>query len=146
MPYVYSLGFIGFVGGTLVPVGGHNLLEPAQWSRPVLFGPYVDHCREMASQLLQAGGAMQIEQPQKLGEQFLYLLEHLQEAEQMGRQALSVIQENQGVVEKNLRMIRQLTNHSDPRPRDSEPSGFGSSMSPSEVMENRYQSSFTISS
>ena len=146
LPYVYSVGFIGFVGGTLVPVGGHNLLEPAQWSRPVFFGPYVDHCREMASQLLQAGGAMQMEQPQKLGEQFLYLLEHPQEAEQMGRQALSVIQQNQGVVEKNLRMIRQLTNHSDPGPRDSEPSGVGSSMSASEVMENRYESSFIISS
>ena len=145
LPYVYSLGSIGFVGGTLVPVGGHNLLEPAQWSRPVLFGPYVDHCREIASQLLQAGGAIQIEQPQQLGEQLLYVLEHPQEMVQMGRHALSVIRQNQGVVKKNLRLIRQLTNHSGSRPLDPGQTGFGSSVSPTEGRGNRYESPFTMS-
>lgn len=146
LPYVYSLGCIGFVGGTLVPVGGHNLLEPAQWSRPVLFGPYVDHCRDIAHQLLQAGGAIQIDQPQKLGKHLLYLLEHLQEAEQMGRQALSVIQQNRGVVERNLRMIRQLTINSDPRPFNSRHSGLDAAVPHSEVMGNRYESSSIICS
>ena len=145
LPHVYSLGCLGFVGGTLVPVGGHNLLEPAQWSRPVLFGPYVDHCRDIAHQLLQAGGAIQIDQPQNLGESFLYLLEHPQEAEQMGRQAFTVIQQNRGVVEKNLRMIRQLTNHSDSRPFDSNHVGFDSSVPNPEVMGNHYDSSATMS-
>ncbi len=108
LPYVYRLGFVGFVGGTLVPVGGHNLLEPAQWSRPVLFGPYVDHCRDIAHQLLEAGGGIQIHQPKDLVTHLLHLLEHPAEAEQMGRQALSVVQQNRGVVKEYLRLIGQL--------------------------------------
>ena len=108
LPYVFCLGFVGFVGGTLVPVGGHNLLEPAQWGRPVLFGPYVDHCRDIAHQLLQAGGAIQIHQPKDLVTHLLRLLEHPAEAEQMGRQALAVVQQNRGVVKENLRLIGQL--------------------------------------
>ena len=108
LPYVFCLGFVGFVGGTLVPVGGHNLLEPAQWGRPVLFGTYVDHCRDIAHQLLEAGGGIQIHQPKDLVTHLLRLLEHPAEAEQMGRQALAVIQQNRGVVKENLRLIGQL--------------------------------------
>ena len=108
LPHVFCLGLVGFVGGTLVPVGGHNLLEPAQWGRPVLFGPYVDHCRDIAHQLLQAGGAIQIHQQKDLVTHLLRLLEHPAEAEQMGRQALAVVQQNRGVVKENLRLIGQL--------------------------------------
>jgi 3-deoxy-D-manno-octulosonic-acid transferase len=108
LPYVYRLGFVGFVGGTLVPVGGHNLLEPAQWGRPVVFGPYIDHFRDIAHQFLQAGGAVQVHQPKDLVTHLLHLLEHPAEAEQMGRQALAVVQKNRGVVKENLRLIGQL--------------------------------------
>jgi 3-deoxy-D-manno-octulosonic-acid transferase len=108
LPYVYRLGFVGFVGGTLVPVGGHNLLEPAQWGRPVIFGPYIDHFRDIAHQFLQAGAAVQVHQPKDLVTHLLHLLEHPAEAEQMGRQALSVVQQNRGVVKENLRLIGQL--------------------------------------
>ena len=108
LPYVYRLGFVGFVGGTLVPVGGHNLLEPAQWGRPVIFGPYVDHCRDIAHQFLQAGGAVQVHQPKDLVRHLFHLLEHPAEAEQMGRQALSVVQQNRGAVKENMRLIGQL--------------------------------------
>jgi 3-deoxy-D-manno-octulosonic-acid transferase len=108
LPYVYRLGFVGFVGGTLVPVGGHNLLEPAQWGRPVIFGPYIDHFRDIADQFLQAGGAVQVHQPKDLVTHLLHLLEHPAAAEQMGRQGLSVVQQNRGVVKENLRLIGQL--------------------------------------
>ncbi len=111
LPYVYRVGFVGFVGGTLVPIGGHNLLEPAQWGRPVMFGSYVDHCQEIARQLLLAGGAVQIHEPKDLGSHLLHLLENFAEVEQMGRKALLVVEQNRGVVKKNLKMIRQLSNH-----------------------------------
>lgn len=52
----YAAGDVAFVGGTLVPVGGHNLLEPAAAARPVLFGPSHDTARAMATVLLDAGG------------------------------------------------------------------------------------------
>ena len=145
LPYVYSLGFVGFVGGTLVPVGGHNLLEPAQWGRPVFFGSYVDHCQDIAHQLLQAGGAIQICQPDSLVRHFLHLLDCPKEAERMGRQALSVIQKNRGVVEENLRLIRQLTSHSGPMASDSQCVGLASSVPQPEIIEHRYESLPTIS-
>ena len=109
LPYVYRVGFIGFVGGTLVPIGGHNLLEPAQWGRLVMFGPHVDHCQDIARQLLQAGGAIQIHESKDLVMHCLHLLENSAEVEQMGRRALSVVEQNRGVVKKNLKMIRQLS-------------------------------------
>ncbi len=144
LPYVYSLGFVAFVGGTLVPVGGHNLLEPAQWARPVLFGPYVDHCHDSAHQLLQAGGAIQIQQPQELVDHFLYLFEHVTVADQMGTRAFSVIQENRGVVEKNLRMIRQLPMYSGPAVSNSRPSRIDSARELPESMGNRHEYTRTI--
>jgi len=146
LPYVYSLGIVGFVGGTLVPVGGHNLLEPAQWSRPVMFGPYVDHCRDMAHQLLEAGGALQAHQRDALGGHLMHLLENPQEAERMGRQAFSVIQQNRGVVETNLKMIRQLTKRSGPSAQASQHPGLSAPADFPEVMGNRHESSATMSS
>ena len=145
LPYVYSLGFVGFVGGTLVPVGGHNLLEPAQWGRPVLFGSYVDHCRDIAHQLVHAGGAIQIHEPDTLLNHFLHLLDSPAEAEQMGKQALSVIQKNRGVVEANLRMIRQLSSHSGPMATGSPRARLDSSVQHSDIFENRYDSASTTS-
>lgn len=145
LPYVYSLGFVGFVGGTLVPVGGHNVLEPAQWARPVIFGSYIDHCRESAHQLLQAGGAIHIHQPKELVGHFLHLLEHPTAADQMGKQALSVIQANRGVVEKNLRMIRQLSMSSGSTVSGSRHSGFDSTVPHPDSMGNRYEYTRTIS-
>lgn len=52
---MYALADIAFVGGTLLPVGGHNLLEPAYHGKPVLFGPFTEKVRDMAEYLLQKG-------------------------------------------------------------------------------------------
>ncbi|MDH5725766.1 MAG: 3-deoxy-D-manno-octulosonic acid transferase, partial [Nitrospira sp.] len=56
----YREAVVAFVGGTLVPVGGHNLLEPAVWGTPVIFGPYTDHCAEVATLLQEAGGGYRV--------------------------------------------------------------------------------------
>jgi len=52
---MYSVGVVAFVGGSLVPAGGHNVLEPALRGKPVLFGPHTENFRE-SSGLLRAGG------------------------------------------------------------------------------------------
>jgi len=108
LPYVYRAGFLTFVGGTLVPVGGHNLLEPAQWGRPVLFGPFVDHCRDIAALLLEAGGGKQIQNQDDLASQLIRLITHPSEAEDMGRRALEMVQTHRGVIARNLQWIDQL--------------------------------------
>lgn len=57
---LYSLASAVIVGGSFVPRGGHNLIEPALASRPVLFGPHVDNVREMAHRLIESGGGIQL--------------------------------------------------------------------------------------
>ena len=52
---LYSVADLAFVGGSLVPLGGHNPLEPAVFGVPVLFGPYMEHCQEAAELLLHSG-------------------------------------------------------------------------------------------
>ena len=108
LPFVYREGCVNFVGGTLVPVGGHNLLEPAQWGRPVVFGPYVDHCRDIAGLLLEAGGGIQIQNQDDLASQLIRLITHPSEAEDMGRRALEMVQTHRGVITRNLQWIDQL--------------------------------------
>src|SRR5207244_12926666 len=55
---VYQHAVLAFVGGTLIPVGGHNLLEPALWGKPVFFGPHTDHSAEVGEPLRRPGGAV----------------------------------------------------------------------------------------
>jgi 3-deoxy-D-manno-octulosonic-acid transferase len=59
-PGLYALAAASFVGGSLVPVGGHNLLEPVAAGSPVLFGPHVSHVAETAVALVAAGAGEQV--------------------------------------------------------------------------------------
>ena len=104
--YVYGLGHVGFVGGTLVPIGGHNLLEPAQWGRPVLFGPHIDHCRDSARMLLEAVGAIQVKNKQELHMHVHALIQDPQKAEAMGGRAQFAIQSHQGVTVETLQYLQ----------------------------------------
>ncbi len=113
LPFIYRKGFVTFVGGTLVPVGGHNLLEPAQWGRPVMFGPYVDHCRDIAGLLLEAGGGIQIQNQGDLVSHLTRLITHPSEAEDMGRRAFKVVQTHRGVIARNLQWIDRLLEKED---------------------------------
>ncbi len=64
---LYALAGSAFVGGSLVPVGGHNLLEPLAAGVPVLFGPYTRHVAEIAAELQRSGAGMRVENAQALG-------------------------------------------------------------------------------
>lgn len=60
---VYVIADAAFVGGSLMPYGGHNPLEPAACGVPVLFGPHMDHTRKSAELLLESGGDIMVEGP-----------------------------------------------------------------------------------
>jgi len=68
----YGLGIAGFVGGTLVPIGGHNLLEPVAAGRAVLFGPHTESCEDMAELVLTSGVGVRIRNPAELAEAFVH--------------------------------------------------------------------------
>ena len=102
---VYALGKLAFVGGTLVPVGGHNLLEPARWGKPVFFGPYTDHCSEIAHLLVQAGGGIKVKDAEDLSAQLVQAFQDPSLIQRAGSAARQVVQDNQGVMRRNLDLI-----------------------------------------
>jgi 3-deoxy-D-manno-octulosonic-acid transferase len=105
---IYREAVVAFVGGTLVPIGGHNLLEPAQWAKPVLFGLYTDHCAEIADLLIQAGGGRRVLQAEDLTQQVITLFSDNEERERMGRSARQVVEQNQGALQQTLEAIDRL--------------------------------------
>ena len=105
---IYREAVVAFVGGTLVPVGGHNLLEPAQWAKPVLFGPYTDHCAEVADLLIQAGGGRRVLQAEDLTQQVTILFSDDKARERMGRSARQVVEQNQGALQQTVEAIDRL--------------------------------------
>jgi 3-deoxy-D-manno-octulosonic-acid transferase len=63
---LFEVADLVFIGGSLVPTGGHNLLEPAYWSKVITFGPHMENFRDIARLFLDAGAAVQIRTPEEL--------------------------------------------------------------------------------
>ncbi|MGH7207007.1 MAG: tetraacyldisaccharide 4'-kinase, partial [Nitrospiraceae bacterium] len=104
----YRHAVLSFVGGTLIPVGGHNLLEPARWGKPVFFGPHTDHCAEVAELLLRAGGGVQVRDGQELVAEMARWLGDRSGLRRMGDAARQVVLDNQGAVERSLQIIEKV--------------------------------------
>lgn len=104
----YSLADVVFIGGSLVPEGGHNPIEPASCGTPVLFGPHMEDFAEIADELLDKGGALQVSGPDSMFEATSRLLADpaLRRATaEAGRQWVAG---HRGVVDKHLAVIREL--------------------------------------
>ncbi|SPP65648.1 3-deoxy-D-manno-octulosonic acid transferase [Nitrospira lenta] len=112
----YHEATVAFVGGTLVPVGGHNLLEPAVWSKPVLFGPYTDHCAEIATLLLESGGAVRVSGAEDLARTVCAWLEDSAARRQVGEAARRTVADNQGALRRSMELIESCL------PKDPSPS------------------------
>jgi 3-deoxy-D-manno-octulosonic-acid transferase len=122
---VYQEATVAFVGGTLVPIGGHNLLEPAFWAKPVLFGPHTDHCVEIANLLVHADGGRRVTTVEELTTQLARLFDDHDERIRMGHAAHSMVQQNQGALQATIDAIdRQLTSVGLSRPPSWSPGSF----------------------
>lgn len=105
---LYGLAQVAFVGGSLIPFGGHNPLEPAALARPVIFGPHMHAFREISERLLAAGGALRVTDVRSLAEAVAGLLEDPRRAARIGRQGRAVVEAHQGAVERTLGVIEDL--------------------------------------
>ena len=105
---LYHAAAIVFVGGSLVPIGGHNLLEPAACAKPILFGPYMENFHEISRLLVERGGGCQVLHADQLFMEIEALLLDSERCRAMGHRAREVVLANQGVVEKNLALIHTL--------------------------------------
>lgn len=108
LAHVYALARVTFVGGTFISVGGHNLLEPASWGKPVLFGSFTDHCQEIADLLLESGGGKQVRDGREMASLVVNILNDQSLADRMGHAARQVVLDNQGVVKRNFELLRPL--------------------------------------
>ena len=104
----YSLGDFAFVGGSLVPLGGHNPLEAVQRGLPVVFGPHMENFRDIAAILTESGGGFQVADEDKLFERLRAWLTEPAAAKEQGQKAERALQLHQGSVARNLEIIRSL--------------------------------------
>ena len=102
---IYSLATVVFVGGSFVPIGGHNLLEPAAYGKPVLFGPYLDNFREISLLLMECGGGFKAENKKELEKLLRKLLIDQKLQKKAGEAAHQAVKENQGATDKTLTLI-----------------------------------------
>lgn len=106
---VYELADLAFVGGSLVPIGGHNILEPAQHGVAVLTGPYTFNFREIV-RIFQEGGGMRVVNVENLASTFLRLLAEPQSLRELGARAKELFLENNGATARTCDALRGLLN------------------------------------
>jgi len=97
-----------FMGGTLVPVGGHNVLEPAACGVPVLFGPHMENFREVRSLLLEAGGGVQVKGESELSAALERMISDEGYRKEISERAMAVVGENRGASARNAELLLDL--------------------------------------
>ena len=103
-----SRGRIVFVGGTLAPVGGHNVLEPALAGRPVLFGPNTDHVRDAAELLIASGAARRVSNASELAAALVAWLCDPTEARQRGEAGRRVLEGHRGATARSVALVERV--------------------------------------
>jgi 3-deoxy-D-manno-octulosonic-acid transferase len=105
---VYSVGTIVFCGGSLVPLGGQNPLEPAAWAKVAFYGPSMEEFLDAAALLVQSGGGVQVSSPAVLAEKAAWFLGHPDELKRYGDRAREVALRKKGAAEKHALVIKRL--------------------------------------
>lgn len=102
---LYALSDLAFVGGSLKPTGGHNLLEPASLGIPSIFGPHMSNFREIAQLVLQHGAGIQIETPEELAETLRSVATSETLRQVLGQNGLKMMRDNGGATEHHMQQI-----------------------------------------
>lgn len=104
----YKYADVVFIGGSLVPMGGQNMLEPALHGKPVLFGPHIENFREAAAVLIKSGGAFMVKDLEDLIKQADRLLADDRLRQQMGEKARDAVLLNRGATAKTVDMLAEF--------------------------------------
>ncbi|HEY6291624.1 MAG TPA: hypothetical protein VI455_08700, partial [Terriglobia bacterium] len=99
---VFELADVAFVGGSLVSTGGHNLLEPAFWAKPVLFGPHMENFCDIAELFLGERAAFRVENADGLAARTLVLFGDAHLRSTMGQRAKSLLDQGSGATARIL--------------------------------------------
>jgi 3-deoxy-D-manno-octulosonic-acid transferase len=102
----YAMSDVSFVGGSLVPWGGQNLLEPAFYSKPIFFGPHMDNFASLAQSFIEADSAQVLREESDLEHMFLF--EDEQALVRMGQRARKTLDALSGATQKTLAVIEDF--------------------------------------
>lgn len=108
MLLLYALADLAFVAGSLEPIGGHNLLEPAAVGVPVITGPHLENFSEVAELLRDAGALKEVQQATELPKLLLQLWQSKSTREAMTTAAKRVVEANKGAMHKQLLLVESL--------------------------------------
>jgi len=98
-----------FVGGSLVPSGGHNILEPAAFGKVPVFGNSMENFAAIAARFLEAGAAIQVDNPEDAGVEWIHLLKDQRKMKRMGDAARQLVESSRGALDRALAEVaRQL--------------------------------------
>ncbi|MEB2345577.1 MAG: 3-deoxy-D-manno-octulosonic acid transferase [Deltaproteobacteria bacterium] len=108
LPGVIARARLAFVGGSLAPVGGHNVVEPALVARPVVFGPHTHQVRDAAALLLASGGGRRVADATELAAAVIEWLRHPAAAKDAGDAARRAIEPHRGATRRCLRLVERM--------------------------------------
>ena len=113
VPLFYAASDIAFVGGSLVPIGGHNLLEPAALGLPVITGPHVYNAQDIADMFVDLGACHMVENAAELAAAVGQLVAKPDEAVALGRKGMKIVQQNRGALAQLLGLLEPLIGDND---------------------------------
>lgn len=105
---IYRVADAVFVGGSLVPDGGHNILEPAAFGKPPVFGASMENFRDMAERFVSAGAGRQVATPDELGSAWVDLIENSVRRERMGNAARELVEQSRGATDRTLEHLERI--------------------------------------
>jgi 3-deoxy-D-manno-octulosonic-acid transferase len=105
---LYQIATVVFIGGSLVPAGGHNILEPALYGKPIVFGPHMENFGEIADTFLANGAAIQVESGSDLEDTMVSLVGDPVRRARVGAAARALVESNRGARDRTLAVIRAL--------------------------------------
>jgi len=105
---IYDIADVVFIGGSMVNIGGHNILEPASMGKAVVFGPYMENFREIAELFIKNKAAVQVRDGNELSAVLTGLLKDNGERERLGKNAVDLIMANRGAAMRNAELTKGL--------------------------------------
>jgi 3-deoxy-D-manno-octulosonic-acid transferase len=105
---IYPLATVVFVGGSLVPSGGHNILEPAVAAKPIVVGPHMENFQEIAEQFRAEGALVQVRSAEELAREVESLLTDEVRRKSLGERARGLIERNRGALGRTLDALGSL--------------------------------------
>ncbi|MCH7821343.1 MAG: lipid IV(A) 3-deoxy-D-manno-octulosonic acid transferase [Proteobacteria bacterium] len=108
LPLLYAASDVAFVGGSLVPIGGHNLLEPAALGLPVISGPHVFNAQEIADMFVELGACRMVHDAAELAAAVAEFFADPSKASELGSQGRAIVQRNRGALERLFGLLDPL--------------------------------------